>query len=155
MNKPPPHEPHPPLSLTIRDLVFKVPTVVALLAVGGLFGVPLSLAYRAGQEAPVEPRPTEQFWTAGTGAVASMGLNVALGALPAPDIRQRRPPCNDAMGEQEFDGVCWIWLGKPPPCPAGQAWERGGRCYARVLEVKPLPREPTSGEGRPLGVAEP
>jgi hypothetical protein len=87
--------------------------------------------------------------------VASVAFAAVRGALPPPDPRQRKPPCALDMGEEEIGEVCWIRLDVDPPCPAGKAWERKGKCYARVLEVKALPRDPTSGEPRPLGVADP
>jgi hypothetical protein len=153
MNKQPPTTES--LRLAVKDFVFTLPTVVALLCVAGLLGVPLGLAYRAGMGETLPHPAVDQRWTAGTGSVASMASWVVRGALPAPDPRQRRPPCDESVGEVELEGACWIWLGKPPPCPPGKAWERGGRCYMAVLKAEKLPRDPTSGEGRPLGVADP
>lgn len=149
MQKSQPPDPSP-LRFTITNLAVTIPTVVAMLAVAGLIGLPLGLTYRAGMEAlPGQ----EQLWTAGVQQLSSAASASLLGALPGPVANQRRPPCALELGEEEVGGVCWIWLGKPPPCPVGQAWERNGRCYARVLEVKRLPREPTTGEPRPGNVA--
>lgn len=154
MPKPPeqPHEPAPIL-LSLRDLTLKIPTVVGLLAVAIVLGVPLGLTYRAGQMEAV-PAPTEQRWTASSGlsvAVAAMALR---GALPGPDPRQKRAPCDAEVAEEEIGGVCWIRL-DVEKCNAKKAYPINGKCYWRALRPEPLPREPTSGEGRPLGVADP
>lgn len=153
MHRPPPPEPRP-LSLTVRDLALTVPTVVAMLLVAGLLGLPFALTYQAGQDSAPQAGP-EQRWTAGTGTMASLSMAVVRGALPPADPRQRRPPCLERIGEEAFNGVCWLRLDVRPPCPKdleAYAWEHNGKCYAYALKPAGLP---TSGEGRPLGVAEP
>lgn len=150
MPKTPP-EPQP-LRVTVRDLVVTIPTVVALLTVAGLIGLPLSLSYRSGMEAA--PEPPEQRWTAGTGTAASLATLAVRGALPAPDPRQKRAPCDDELAEEEIGGVCWQRL-PVAKCNEMKAFSHNGNCYLRVMKVAPLPRDPTSGDGRPLGVADP
>lgn len=152
----PPAEPKP-FRLTIRELVLSIPTVVVLLGLSILAGLPLALSYRAGQAdaAVTSQAPLEQRWTAGTGAVASMAPMAVRGALPPPDPRQRRPPCAAAIGEESINGVCWLRLDIRPPCPKdpeAYAWEHNGKCYAYSMKAAGVP---TSGEGRPLGVADP
>jgi hypothetical protein len=156
MSKPPP--PMRPLALAIvvslKDLRIVVP--LAAVAVLALALAPTSLALLLSspgvQRQPVAP---PQEYTASTAPALASLASLLPGGLPLPDPRQRKPPCVEEMGEEEYTGVCWIRLDVRPPCPEGRAWERSGKCYARVLEVKPAPREPTSGERRPLGIAEP
>lgn len=148
MHKPPP-EPQP-LSLTIRDLALKVPTVVALLAIAGVLGLATSSAYRLA--VPEAPPPLEQQWTGGSGNVATMTADVVRRTLPDPDPRQRRPPCDPDVGEEAINGACWIRL-SVEKCNTQKAFEHNGKCYWRALRPEPLPRSPTSGEGRPVGVA--
>jgi hypothetical protein len=153
MNKQPPTTES--LRLAVKDFVFTLPTVVALLCVAGLLGVPLGLAYRAGMGEALPSPAVEQRWTAGTGSVASLASWVVRGALPAPDPRQRRPPCASSIGEEAINGVCWLRLDIRPPCPKdpeAYAWEHNGKCYAYALKPAGLP---TSGEGRVPGVADP
>lgn len=152
MSKPPP--PLRPLAVSIVLSELKIIVPVAAVAVLAVALVPgLAVLLQPPLNLPAEPK--EQRWTAGTASVASLVPSALQGALPPPDPRQRKPPCALDMGEEESGGVCWIRLDVEPPCPQGKAWERGGKCYARVLEVKAMPREPTSGEGRPLGIADP
>lgn len=70
------------------------------------------------------------------------------GVLPAPDPRQRKPPCDPDM-ERAIEGACWIPV-DVKPCPKGKAFEHDGQCYARALNPA---RTPTSGEPRPSNVA--
>jgi hypothetical protein len=152
MPKPPPPLRPLAVSVVLGELRVLIPvTALAILAIALTPGLALLLQPSLQRHGEA---PSEQAWTAGTTSVASLAWTSVRGALPPPDPRQRKPPCALDMGEEESGGVCWIRLDVEPPCPQGKAWERGGKCYARVLEVKALPREPTSGEGRTLGIAD-
>lgn len=154
-----PTEPSP-LRFSIRGMVVTVPqavivpvTMLVLLAFSGLLGLATSSAYHLA--VPEVQPPLEQRWTAGTGSVATMTANLVRGELPRPDPRQRKPPCAEKIGEEAINGWCWLQLAVRPPCPKdpdAYAWEHNGKCYAYALRAAGLP---TSGESRPLGVAEP
>lgn len=100
---------------------------------------------------PVEPAEPLQEWTADAGLPLIVLPGMALGKLPKPDPRQKRPPCDPDL-EAEMDGVCWTALKKPPPCPEGKAWQRGDTCYTRALRAVDVPR---SGEPRTATIADP
>lgn len=152
-----PKHPPPLRPLAVAIVVDRLRVIVPVAAVAVLvLAVTPGLALLLFQP-PLGPQeaPREQRWTAGTGAVASLSLAAVSGALPPADPRQRRPPCLERIGEEAFNGVCWLRLDVRPPCPKdpeAYAWEHNGKCYAYALKAAGLP---TSGEGRPLGVAEP
>lgn len=156
---PPSPEPKPAaFRFSARDvtLFLSAPSVVlvvlALSAAPGMVGAAMALMH---QEAPaLPPGPMDERWTAGTGSVASLSLMVVRGALPPPDPRQKRAPCDPEVGEEEFNGVCWIRLAVEK-CNEKKAYPHNGKCYWRALRPAPLPREPTTGEPRPLGIADP
>ena len=147
----PPEQPPLLLSLTMA-----IPTVVALLAVAGVIGLPLGWVYRAGQDSGPVPLQAhqEQHWTANPGLPVAVASLAARGALPPPDPRQKPAPCDDELGEEDIGGACWQRL-PVAKCNERKAFPYNGRCYLRVMQVAPLPREPTSGEGRQRGVADP
>lgn len=113
-----------------------------------------SLAYAPGHSAiPPTIRPTLQEYTAD--ATTPLIIGTFLRAkLPAPDPRQRRPPCVVRVGEEAINGFCWLRLRIDPPCPVeDQAYEHNGGCYVAVLRAA---GPPTSRDGEiPVGVASP
>jgi hypothetical protein len=119
--------------------------VVALTPSLALLLMPRPAIEKAGAVPP-------QDWTA-RADVLPMLSRVAPGALPRPDSRQQRPPCRTSIGEEAINGYCWLRLVVEPPCPVGEAYEHGGKCYAYVLRAEKVP---TSGEP-PIraGVADP
>jgi hypothetical protein len=149
MRKPPP--PLRPLAVSIVVDGLRLYVPVAALAVLVLAATPGLLSILSTQaQAPASE--LEQRWTAGPG-VASMAVEVVRGALPSPDPRQRKAPCDPDV-EHELNGYCWVPIAVWP-CPKGKTWEHAGKCYQRALRVEKLPRDPTSGEGRSLGLADP
>jgi hypothetical protein len=153
MPKPPP--PFRPLavSIVVERLRIVLPiAAVALVVVALSPGLALLLMPRPPPSLAPAMQPEEEYTS---GAHLSTFAALAYGALPAPDPRQRTPPCAEDVGEEEFSGACWLRLDIQPPCPAGKTWERNRKCYTRALRVEKLPREPTSGEHRTLGVANP
>lgn len=98
-------------------------------------------------EAPV---PLQEWTTADAGDALRW---VVLGSLPPPDPRQRKPPCRTSIGERAVNGLCWLKLAVPLPCPEGEAWEYEGACYAYALEAKPIPKSGGSDAAR--GMADP
>lgn len=102
---------------------------------------------------PARPQIELQGWTADVRSTQTMVSWIIPGALPPPDPRQRRPPCEPLI-EAEIGGVCWTYLGIKPPC--GKAWQHEDKCYLRALEAVKMPRVPSTGEPRaPAGVAAP
>jgi hypothetical protein len=149
MRKPPPTLRPLAVSIVVDGLRLYVPVAAVAVLVLALTPGLLSLLMGPAKMPATEP---EQRWTAGPG-VASMAMDVVRGALPAPDPRQRKAPCDPDV-EREVGGYCWVPIAVWP-CPKGKTWEHAGKCYQRALRVEKLPRDPTSGEGRPLGVADP
>lgn len=157
MRKPPPPE-SSRLRLTVKDLAVSIPTVVALLLVAGLIGLPLSLSYHSGAESvrPLEgpaplpgPQVPLQTWAAGA-APGQLLSAVAPGTLPSPLQNQKTSKCDADLGEQMLRGGCWMPTDKKPPCPAGKLWEYKDRCW------RPIPRTalpPTTGEPPNMPVA--
>lgn len=119
---------------------------------GAVIGALALLALQSGKPPLPPPPPVDgalplQQWAVDiTPRVLSA---LVTGALPRPDPRQRKPPCDPDL-EKEANGYCWIGLAVTPPCPKGKAWEYEGRCYAYALKVE---RTPSSGEPHPSNVA--
>lgn len=138
------------IAVVIQGLKLHVP--VTALAVLVLLLTTRVLAPEA--EPALQPAPPTQRWTASSGLSAAVASMAARGALPVSDPRQKPAPCDDELGEEDIGGACWQRL-PVAKCNEKKAFPHNGRCYLRVMQVAPLPREPTSGEGRPLGVADP
>jgi hypothetical protein len=151
-----PKSPPPMRPLAVSIVVSRLHVIVPVAAVAALALVLTpGLALLLLQPPPgLLEAPREQRWTADTGNVASLAWAALRGVLPPPDPRQKRAPCDPEVGEEDIGGVCWIRLAVEK-CPAGKAFPHNGKCYWRALRPEPLPREPTSGDGRPLGVADP
>jgi hypothetical protein len=120
----------------------------------GALGVVLLWAAHTGVPAPLPSLPltdaaTPQQWTAGVDVAPHMLAAAMVGKLPAPDPRQRKPPCDPDL-EREFDGWCWLALKVTPPCPKGKAWEKDGACFAPSLNAA---RIPSTGQIQPGSVA--
>lgn len=97
----------------------------------------------------------EQQWTTAPSGIVSLASSAVRTALPPPDPRQKPPPCDPELAEEEFLGVCWQRL-PVLKCNEQKAYPHNGRCYLRVMKVAPLEREPTSGDHlAPTGVADP
>lgn len=99
---------------------------------------------------PVPQVPLQETTPAGSLPVLAAALP---GSLPSPGPNQKRAgKCDQERSQVELAGGCWVKTDHPLPCPRGKQWEHEGRCWLPVAEAKPVP---TSGEGRPLGVADP
>lgn len=144
--KPPPH-PQP-----VRAGLERLGIYGTRWALAGLAGAALLYGAHNGKGRPISPTHVDgalplQQWAADT--TPRVLASVAVGALPTPDPRQRKPPC-DSDVEREHEGYCWIPLGVPPPCPKGKAWEKDGVCLMPSVRAA---RVPTTGEVRPGNVA--
>lgn len=141
------------LSLFVDKLHLKVPQwalVVAVLLPSGVWyalgdsrGTPLG--------APV-PMPVPQVPLQASAFAVFPPSVATLGALPDGVEMQRKPPC-DPDAEEAIGGWCWIPL-NVAKCPVekGKAFEHEKKCYLRSFRAA---RAPTTGEPRPLGVADP
>lgn len=91
------------------------------------------------------------------GQVLTTASLLTVNELPPAIPLQRTPPNCDPDLERPIRGACWVPL-DVTPCPKGKAYvndkgpEADGKCYARGMKAA---RPPTSGEPRPLGVADP
>lgn len=125
----------------------------AVLAALGLFvgAVALTMPMRKAQEVPADgittPIPLREWTTADAGMV----LRAVQSALPEPAPGQKTR-CEADLGEVELNGACWMKTDVPPPCPTGKLWKHEGKCWRPIPKTA---RTPTSGESRPIGVAEP
>lgn len=154
---PPPLRPQS-IVIAVKDLRARVPVAavvaLAVLVSPGLAYLvapnPADAASTVQQSVVITP---EQNFTAGAG-MATFALASVRGALPPPDPRQKVAPCDTDVGEEEIGGVCWIRLAVDK-CNAQKAYPHNGKCYWRALRPEKLPRNPTSGEPRPLGIADP
>lgn len=148
----PRHEP-PLRQLAVSLVVDRLRVVVppaALVALAVIL-VPSSIALFR------EPAPTPagavapQAWT--TDAPHGLVLSTVLHVLPHPGPNQKRAEdCDADQAQVPINGGCWVETKKPPPCPRGKLWEHEGKCW---LPVAYAARVPTSGEPRPLTVADP
>lgn len=160
MPPPPPPEPKPAaLRFSARDVKFFLSSpafvlvALALAAAPGLVGM---LMPRSPQEttAPV-PLPVPQVPVLKTTPSAAMPALAAMlpGKLPSPGPNQKRSgTCDPERAQVEINGGCWVETKTPPPCPRGKQWEHEGRCWLPVADAKPVP---TTGEPRPVGIADP
>lgn len=160
MPQPPPPEPKPALlSLSAKDLQLFLSSpgaVLVLLALAATPGLVGELMPRAQQEAQAPtplPVPQVPLLDVSPASVRQV-LGAALpGTLPRPGPNQKRAgTCDPEQAHVEIAGGCWVETKTPPPCPRGKQWEHDGRCWLPVAEAKPVP---TTGEPRPLGVADP
>lgn len=145
--QPPPFRPLA-VSVVVERLRIVLPIAAVALLVAALSpGLAVLLMSR---EPTTTATNTPQEWTVGASPLAMASM--AQGSLPPPDPRQKRKPCNPDF-EVEIEGLCWVQLvaAKCPP----DAIAHGGKCLWRVLKAEKLPQQPTSGEQRPLGVADP
>jgi len=140
--------PVPPVKMGLQRIGVYFTPWAAALAVGILLyssdthrGPP-----RPPTSSPIDGALPLQQWA--TDTVPHFISSSITGALPAPDPRQRKPPCDPDM-ERAIEGSCWIPV-DVKPCPKGKAWEHEGQCYARALNAARLP---SSGEFRPSNVA--
>jgi len=125
--------------------------VLILFVFGGAPDVAMRLLKPASR-APMPMEPPPLGWTTDGASLAPPVIHALfIGALPPPDPRQRKAPC-DTEAEAEINGVCWVELAaRPPKCPKGRAWSHtDGKCYAPVLRAEPVP---TTGQPFPVTVA--
>lgn len=142
--KPPPHP--EPIKAGLERFGVYGTRWAAGLVVGGLLLWASQTGRAPSPALPKDDLPVQQ-WAAD--AIPHVLSSVAAGALPAPDPRQRKPPCDPDL-EREINGHCWIPV-DVKPCPKGKAFlHDDGRCYAYALRAERLP---TTGEPRPGNVA--
>jgi hypothetical protein len=104
------------------------------------------------QHAPLPaPMPQVPLQAASVGAVPHAFSSVIQGGLPPPGPNQKRAEECDLEHFEVHSGGCWLATEKKPPCPRGQ-WEHERRCWFPVAHAA---RVPTSGEPRPVPVADP
>lgn len=134
----------------------------ALIATGVFAGLAVLLLVPTPNPRPPTPPPTplevpvpllEVTPTADAGPMIAMVLR----NLPAPGPNQIKDPSKCHWPAKFVEGGCWLAVDGPkPPCvsPDGSTklWPHADRCWTPYAEAKPVP---TSGELRPLGVAEP
>lgn len=145
--KPPPH-PEPVKAGLERFGVYGTRWgAMAVIALVALWGAHTSAPPVPAQPAVDGALPLQQ-WTAAVN-MSHFVASASKGAMPKPDPRQRKPPCDPDV-EREHGGYCWIPLGVPPPCPKGKAWEKDGACLMPSVRAA---RVPTTGEIRPGNVA--
>jgi hypothetical protein len=124
---------------------YRLARVVPLVVIALAAALPFAHACYAGWMSQEPPPVTEASipfsYTADGGVLLAYGL-------PPPEARQRKAPCDPEVGQEEFNGHCWLPLPVKPPCPVGKAWEEGGKCYVPVLRAEKAPRPPTSGAER-------
>lgn len=153
MPKPPPPVRPLAVSIIIGQLKVTVPVAAIIVLVLGASGVGVLLRESPGVATLPKASPAQR-WTAGTGTMAALANAAVRGVLPPPDPRQKLAPCDSEVGEEEIEGACWLRLAVEK-CNDRKAYPYKGKCYWRALRPEPLPREPTSGDGLPLGIADP
>lgn len=159
-----PQMPRPPetkpaaLRFSARDVKFILSSpafvlvALALAAAPGLVGV---LTTTPKLEHGPTPLPSPQVPLLETTPAGALPMLAAMlpSALPSPGPNQKRAgTCDPERAQVELAGGCWVETKTTPPCPRGKQWEHEGRCWLPVADAKPVP---TSGERRPLGIADP
>jgi hypothetical protein len=142
--------------MTVPQAVIVPVTMLVLLAFSGLLGLATTSAVQLVQKEQPLP-PLEQQWTTDARSVGLSALT--LGVLPSKPLPGQITTSGGCKWPGTMRrGACWVEVGsvsppcEPPPGADGRLYADEGKCWAPVLRAQ---QPPTSGESRPLGVAEP
>ncbi len=155
MPKPPPPMRPLAVSIVVSQLKIVLPVAAIVAVMVGVSGV--GMLFR---EASFPPQTSDAppAWAVDVRGPALAALaTTAVNELPPASPMQRTPPNCDPDLERPLRGACWVPV-DVNPCPKGKAYvndkgpEADGKCYARGMKAA---RPPTSGEPRPIGIADP